>query len=184
MKTASAALQSHIAQEVTTLASCCKIILTKYQPRIVSITKANPGVVTTLWTHDFVTGDTVKIVNCKGMTQVNGNEYQIIKISDYSFSIGVNTSGFSTFTKHGEARKVLGYSNFVRDLTFERVVYKATLGYIPKAVKQGSDMSVDTVEIIGIQQNAVKQDMEFLTVDGISDEDLIAGKYDNAEVEL
>src|ERR1041385_7533219 len=109
MKTASAALQSHIAQEVTTLASCCKIILAKYQPRIVSITKANPGVVTTLWTHDYVTGESIKIVNVKGMTQVNGNEYVVTKISDYSFSIGVNTSSFSTYLKAGEARKIVGY---------------------------------------------------------------------------
>ena len=184
MKAASGALQTHIDGELTTLVTCVKIILAKYQPRIIAVSNASPGVITTRWAHGFVTGDTVKIRNVRGMTALNRNEYQITKVDDFSFSIGVDTTAFGVYTHKGVAHKVIGYTEYFEDLLFDGLTYKSTLAYSPDSVKQGSDMAIDSIEHRGILTNAAKNDLANLLIDGISDEDMIAGRYDHAQVEI
>jgi hypothetical protein len=118
------------------------------------------------------------------MTELNNVEVVVTVIDDYNFSIGIDTSSYTPYLKFGEARKVIGFTSFIRDLVFENVTYKATLGYYPKSTKHGSDGSVDTVELVGIQRNAARQEIGGLLIDGISDEDLMSGRYANAEAEL
>jgi hypothetical protein len=184
MKTASAGLISHLNGEVMTLATCVKIVLTKYQPRIVAVTNANPGVITTRWAHGFLTGDVVKIRNARGMIQLNRQEYQITKIDELRFSIDANTTAYDTYTHKGIAQKIVGYTAHSSDLVFEKVNYKSTVGYAPDSMRQGSEMAVDSIETQGILQNAAKQQINGLLIDGISDEELMAGRYDNAAVEI
>lgn len=64
-----------------------------------NITRANPGVVTTTQDHGYHDGLFVRFyfpVNF-GMTQVNGNEYQITVLSPSTFSINADTSNFDVF---------------------------------------------------------------------------------------
>lgn len=68
---------------------------------IIAATKANPGVITTSYPHNLMTGDTVAINQVNGMTQLNGNLYTITVLTPTTFSIGVDTSGFSTYTSGG-----------------------------------------------------------------------------------
>ncbi len=78
-------------------------------PAISSITKANPGVVTTSVAHGLVTGDKIYIDDVAGMTQVNGLFYSItVPAGDTThFQLGVDTSGggYSTYSSGGNARK-------------------------------------------------------------------------------
>jgi hypothetical protein len=184
MKTLTAQLLAHLNGELQTLATCVKITFAKYPPRIVAISQANPGVVTTRWAHDYETGDVVKIVGVRGMTSVNRQEFVVTKVDDFRFSIGVSTSGFEPYTHKGVARKVFGFTDHPREILFENVTYKSTLAYTSQSLRQGSAMAVDSVEHQGILQNAAKQELQGLLLDGITDDDLIAGFYDNAEMEF
>lgn len=71
---------------------------------ISGVTKANPGVVTTHEPHELTTGDTVTISNVGGMTELNGNTYTVTVISATTFSIGVSTTGYTTYLNLGEVR--------------------------------------------------------------------------------
>lgn len=184
MKSASVALNNHLNGELHTLVTCVKLTLVKYQPQIIAITNANPGVVTARWAHGLITGDTVRLANVRGMTEVNREEYQITRIDDLRFSIGVDTSAFESYTHKGVAQKVLGYTGHSSDIEFDGVTYKATIGYTPNSLRQGSDLAADSLEAEGILQNAAKAAIDQIVIDGITDEDLMAGRYDNARVEI
>lgn len=84
---------------------------------VTGITKANPGVVTCA-THGFQTGDSVYFYGVGGMTQVNGNTYTITFVDTNSFSLGVDTSGYTTYTSGGTATKQL----FVQDVDYPACV--------------------------------------------------------------
>ncbi len=68
---------------------------------ITGATKANPGVITTDITHGLTTGDAIEIDGVVGMVELNGNTYTATVITPYTFSIGVNTSGFTTYVSGG-----------------------------------------------------------------------------------
>lgn len=71
---------------------------------ITGITQANPGEVTTSAAHNLTTGDRVFIYGVRGMTEVNNlNDgfYTIIVTSATTFTIGIDTSGFSAYTSGG-----------------------------------------------------------------------------------
>jgi hypothetical protein len=70
---------------------------------VTGITKANPGVVTSPL-HDFATGDQVTLSEVVGMTEVNGVSYTITVLTPDTFSLGVNTSGYSTYLNSGVAK--------------------------------------------------------------------------------
>lgn len=67
---------------------------------ITGITRANPGVVTSP-NHGLATGDKVRLMLVGGMTQVNKQDYTVTVIDPNTFSIGVNTSAFGTYTSGG-----------------------------------------------------------------------------------
>jgi hypothetical protein len=71
---------------------------------ISNVTKASNGVVTTRELHGLSTGDTVTITGVGGMTELNGNTYTATVISTTTFSIGTNTTGYTTYLAQGEAR--------------------------------------------------------------------------------
>lgn len=170
-----AALEAHYQSPVTTLAFCVHIILARWQPRIIDITKANPGVVTTRWNHGLVTGDSIKIVGVEGMTQVNEQFFTITVLSPNTFSLGVDTSSYSTYVKgswYGTARKVLGFTKHVRDITFNNVVYKSSYGADGTTIATGDDLSLASRDVsVLIDSVAIKT------------EDLERGMYSGAEAE-
>lgn len=68
---------------------------------ITALTKANPGVVTTSAAHNLSTGDRIFIYGAVGMNQVNNLSYTIIVTGTTTFSIGVDTTTFGTYTSGG-----------------------------------------------------------------------------------
>ena len=68
---------------------------------VLGITKANPGVVTTDLNHGYTTGQMIEMTGVEGMTEVNGVPYTATVLSPTIFSIGIDTSGYSTWTGGG-----------------------------------------------------------------------------------
>ena len=65
-------------------------------------TKANPGSITVVG-HGRSTGDEVGFLNVGGMTELNGNSYTITVVDSDTFTIGVDTSAFTTYVSGGDA---------------------------------------------------------------------------------
>ncbi|WP_347313117.1 DUF2163 domain-containing protein [Defluviimonas sp. SAOS-178_SWC] len=66
---------------------------------------------------------------------------------------------------------VLGFTDHDRDLSFDGVTFRAGSGMTAKAIQQGTGLSVDNSEAFGA-----------LRSDAITEEDILAGRYDGAEV--
>lgn len=71
---------------------------------ITAITKANPGAVTCT-AHGLATGDKVRLEGVLGMSEVNGVEYTATVTDANTFTIGVNTTGYGTYTSGGFFRR-------------------------------------------------------------------------------
>ena len=68
---------------------------------------------------------------------------------------------------------VLGFTDHVRDLDVDGVTYKAASGYTRTAIRGTADLAVDNLDVESVFSD-----------DGITEEDLRAGKYDFAEVRM
>lgn len=77
---------------------------------ITGVTKANPGVITST-AHGFVDGDIISIWGVAGMTELNGEQYTVVKINDNTFSlkdrngVAINTTSFTTYSSGGTMGK-------------------------------------------------------------------------------
>lgn len=70
---------------------------------ITNISQSDPGIVTAA-AHGYSTGDKVFIGGVMGMTQVNNKLFTIIELSVNTFSIGVNTLGFTAYISDGTSQ--------------------------------------------------------------------------------
>lgn len=68
--------------------------------KIVGVSKANPGVVTTDGEHKLVSGQSVVLPGVGGMVELS-SRYTVTVISPKTFSIGVDTTTFTTYTSGG-----------------------------------------------------------------------------------
>ena len=68
---------------------------------------------------------------------------------------------------------VLGFTDHVRDLEVDGVTYKAASGYTRTAIRGTADLAVDNLDVESVFSD-----------DGITEEDLRAGRYDFAEVRM
>lgn len=75
------------------------------------VTKASPGSVTCVG-HGFSTGDEIGFLSVAGMTELNGNAYTITKVDVDTFTIGVDSSAFTTYTSGGIAYLLIDGSAF------------------------------------------------------------------------
>jgi len=71
---------------------------------ITAITKANPGMVTAV-AHGFSNGDRIWIAGVVGMTEVNNLAFTIAGVTADTFTIGVNTTAYTTYGSAGAATK-------------------------------------------------------------------------------
>lgn len=67
---------------------------------ITAITKANPGVVTTRSAHKLKTGQSVRLPGVGGMVELTAR-YTVTVITPTTFSIGVDTSAYTTYASGG-----------------------------------------------------------------------------------
>lgn len=68
---------------------------------------------------------------------------------------------------------VMGFTDYDADLVLGGVIYVAATGFTPTAVEYSASLSVDNVDIEGM-----------LDAGSITEADLIAGRYDYAEIEV
>ncbi|MDP5347411.1 MAG: DUF2163 domain-containing protein [Paracoccaceae bacterium] len=66
---------------------------------------------------------------------------------------------------------VFGFTDHDRDLTFEGMTFRADSGLSARALQQGTGLSVDNTEALGLLSDA-----------GLSEADIVAGRFDGAEV--
>lgn len=171
----SGALLAHFQGELSTIAFGCRIVLTKFQPRIVGVTNANPAVVATRWDHGLATGDVVQIVNVEGMTELNLNFYVVTVIDARSFSINVDSTAFGVYVKgswYGSARRALGFTSHTDDVVIDNVRYKAASGMDATAAAGNADLALDNLEMQGL-----------IDSDEITVADLETGVYSGAQYE-
>lgn len=76
-----------------------------FQKSITGASKANPGVITAVG-HGFSDNDRALIYSVGGMTQLNGNIYTVTVVDSDHFSIGVDTTGFTTYTSGGKVTRM------------------------------------------------------------------------------
>lgn len=68
---------------------------------VTNITQTNPGVVTTANNHNLTSGATETMSGIVGMTTLNGVPFTVTVISEKTFSIGINTSGYAAYISGG-----------------------------------------------------------------------------------
>jgi hypothetical protein len=88
---------------------------TKQTTTITAVTKANPGSVAAVG-HGLTTGDEIAFFNVGGMTELNGNGYTVTVVDVDNFTIGVDSSAFTTFTSGGDIRHAINstaYTTYV-----------------------------------------------------------------------
>lgn len=78
---------------------------------ITAATKANPGQITAT-AHGLSDDDEVGFFSVGGMTELNGNGYTITVVDDDNFTIGVDTSAFTTFTNGGIVYTAIDSTSF------------------------------------------------------------------------
>jgi hypothetical protein len=70
---------------------------------ISAVTQATQAVVTAS-NHQLEQGNYVSFAGVSGMTELNGNIYQVVSVSDSTtFTINVNSTGFTAYTSGGTA---------------------------------------------------------------------------------
>lgn len=73
---------------------------------IAGATNTNPVVITTSADHGFINNDFIGISGVGGMTELNGNTYQITKKSSTKFELNdTDGTGFATYTSGGTASR-------------------------------------------------------------------------------
>jgi hypothetical protein len=109
---------------------------------ITGITQANPGVVTTAAAHPYSTGATVPIAAVVGMTQVNDLSFTITKLTDTTFSIGVDTSGYTAYSSGGTAGGTATFSTWEADGTTPRAHTMSVADYCNTRLFQPSGYNI------------------------------------------
>lgn len=82
-------------------------LVTRPRLTITGITKSNPGVVTAP-DHGYQVGWVVGFSGVQGMTEINDLRATVLSVTDDTFTISIDTTGFSTFT--GDTGGVAGDS--------------------------------------------------------------------------
>lgn len=68
---------------------------------ITAITQGNPAQVTAT-AHGLSTGDTIRLIDVAGMTEINDANYTITKVDDDNFTLdGIDASGYTAYTSGG-----------------------------------------------------------------------------------
>lgn len=75
---------------------------------ITGATKANPCSITST-AHGLTTGDRVFIFGVSGMTQLNQNIYVITVVDANTFTLGVDSTTYGTYTSGGSAIRTVNY---------------------------------------------------------------------------
>lgn len=68
---------------------------------------------------------------------------------------------------------IYGFTDHDSDITFESIIYKAATGFTPSAIESSASLAVDNLDVEGM-----------LSAASITEADILAGKYDFAEITI
>lgn len=182
MKTVSGNLLAHLQSECQTRAIIWALKLNYRRINVNSISNAANGVVTTNEAHVLSVGQYIAIDNATGMTQINDvattgwNFHEVIAVnSPTSVTIATNTSGYGSYSGSGILHEAYGFTSHVVDLKRDGLLFRAETAFTPTASSTSDKLQVPTIEMDGVL-------LPLLSVDGISEDDIIGGRLDFAEV--
>lgn len=81
-------------------------LVTETADTVSAVSKANPGVVTATG-HGFSNGDKVLLLSIGGMHELNNRIVTVAGATANTFSIGIDTTGYTTYTSGGTASKLV-----------------------------------------------------------------------------
>jgi hypothetical protein len=87
------------------------------------VTTTNPAVIST--TAAFQTGQLIEISGVVGMTQLNGNRYQVLSSTAIDVTINVNSSAFTAYVSGGTMTPVAGVNGFA-EIEFHGMILDVT----------------------------------------------------------
>lgn len=108
-----------------------------------AITQANPAVITAI--NGFDVGQIVTISGVGGMTELNGNSYTITAASGTSFTIDVDSSGFTAFTSGGIATALIDIEYILNGFTSSNGVVRANWVFLGSASGASGAGALDTL---------------------------------------
>lgn len=165
-KTISAPLRAALQSETMATATCLMLELTRFTPKITSITQANPGVVTTDIEHGLTSGDAV-VIRGGDMVEVDDTNIIVTVLTSTTFEIDQDTTAYTPYVSGGRVNPLLGFTDHDQNIVFDKVTFLGNTGYTPSATTNSGDLSVDNLDMYGLI------DSETLT-----EEDILAGRYD------
>ena len=185
-KSPGAGFLSHLAGEVQTRCTCWALFGNFRRASVASISQANPARVTVNEAHGLTTGDLVTLQDVVGMTQINDSATgtwlasPVTVVDTTTFDMDdVDSTGFGAYTSGGIVRDVLGFTDHIEDIVIDGVTYYAESAFTPDAVNTADGGAVDSVEVTGVIDSTV-----MVTVPAIFESDIIAGRFDLAEVRM
>lgn len=117
-------LATSIATITTPSLSSTAHVIIDIGKAISNITQANPAVVTTAANHGFTTGDSVRIEDVVGMTEVNGNDYTITVLTPTTFELdGIDSSAYTAYTSGGRTSESFAYLRVYKDPSADTNVF-------------------------------------------------------------
>lgn len=124
------------------------------------VTRASPGSVNIIG-HGFSTNDEIAFFDVGGMTELNGNGYTVTVVDANNFTIGVNTSGFTTFTLGGTAHAA------VNGLAFSAYKSSGEMRLLVSSVSGLTHLEGESVEVFadGAVQTAKTVSSGSITLD-------------------
>lgn len=78
---------------------------------ISAISKATDAVITTTSAHGIDVGDFVEVTGVVGMTELNGNTYEVLAKTTNTLTIDVDSTGFTTYTSGGTVTTTNNYAS-------------------------------------------------------------------------
>lgn len=78
---------------------------------ISAITQATDAVITTTSAHGIDVGDFVEVTGVTGMTELNGNTYEVLATTTNTLTIDVDSTGFTTYTSGGTVTTTNNYAS-------------------------------------------------------------------------
>lgn len=99
-------------------------ILKSSELAITAATSADPCVISVA-NHPYNVGDYVLISDVTGMTELNGNTYKITATTSTTFTIDVDSSGFTAYSSGGVAQKVIKFDTLYNENSLFDIRYKS-----------------------------------------------------------
>lgn len=111
---------------------------------ITGVTKANPAVVTTSSSHGFSNGDSVKITNVLGMTELNNFTFVIKNVTSTTFELkNTDSTSYTTYTSAGTITKLVTSISGLDHLEGETISILADAATHPTKVVTSGAISLD-----------------------------------------